>query len=144
MRPPAHPSRCQHGVIVQRRCFTSAGGRCSVLPGLFQIALDGFGCRPKQIQMALDGDGPTTRTSWHQVAPDGPALPQMATDCQKGSRWHQMLAECPECNMSPLKLIFCSLSSGRSRIRKMWFLLQIALDGPGIPRWLQMIPDVPR
>ena len=103
-----------HGVILRRRCFTSVGARFSVLPGLLLIALDGFGCRPKEFQMALDG------TRWPQMA-------QMAPHC--GSRWHQMLPECLESKGCSLNLDFCFLSSGAAPDCSRW------------PRYFQISPD---
>ena len=74
------------------------------------------------------------------MAPHCPRWLQIAKD---GSRWHEMLPECAEGKRCPSYLDFYSLSSGRSRIRKMWRRFQIAPDGPDISKWLQMIPDSP-
>ena len=63
------------------------------------------------------------------MAPHCPRWFQIAKD---GSRLHQMLPGCLE-----EKLNFCSLSSGRSRIRKMW----CRPDCPRRPKYFQMVPD---
>ena len=86
---------------------------------------------PKELQMALDG------TRWSQMAPHCPRRLQIAKDVPDGTRCFQNARKArgaPD---------FCSLSSGRSRIRKMWRRFQIAPDGPDISKWLQMIPDSP-
>ena len=60
----------------------------NVLPGLLQIALDGFGCSHKEFQMAPDGTGRSHEPN--KMATDGPRQPhrpkelQMALD---GTRW---------------------------------------------------------
>ena len=103
------------------RCFTSAGGRFSVLPGLLQIALDGFGCSPEEFQMAPDGirwshnpnkmatDGPRRphRPKEFQMAPDGTRWPGIAPD---GSRLRKMAPDGTRCFQNAWNVI-CSPQS---------------------------------
>ena len=62
--PQMAPNQHMELLITWESCFTSAGGRLSVLPGLLQIALDGSRSHhavpvyprwPRYLQMAADG-----------------------------------------------------------------------------------------
>ena len=96
-------------------------------------------------QMARDGRTAPKNSRWPLMAPDGTRWPQMAPHCPRwlqigknGSRWHQMFPDCVEGNRFSPNLDFCSLSSGRSRIRKN------VVTAPAFstwPRCLQMAPD---
>ena len=131
------------------------GTRCPHRPNEMAPDSPRWPHRPKEFQMALDGTRWPHRPNW--MAPDGfrrphrpkefqmaPRYDQVALDiaphcprwfqiCKDGSKLHQMLPECVEGNWFSQNLDFCSLSNGRSRIRKN------VVTAPACPRWPRYI-----